>query len=144
VFDATLAATKNGFVVVAAAGNGAVNLDAATCNKKFDKSQGDSGAIMVGAGAPFIEGYTARSRLLFSSYGSRVDVQGWGRNVFTLGYGDLHNDSDLRNANRNYTYTFSGTSSASAIVAGAAVLVQSYAQNQWGERLGSGIMRQTS
>ena len=81
----------------------------------------DSGAIMVGAGGPPREGFTDRARLDFSNYGTRVDVQGWGRKVATLDYGDLQ-----RCARRAPTATtpdeFSGTSSASPIVAGAAVL----------------------
>ena len=44
---------------------------------------------MVGAGGPPREGYRDRARLDFSNYGSRVDVQGWGRKVATLDYGDL-------------------------------------------------------
>ena len=31
-----------------------------------------------------------RSRLDFSNFGKAVDVQGWGREVTTCGYGDLH------------------------------------------------------
>jgi serine protease len=87
VFDAIQTATANGFVVVEAAGNGAVNLDRAECNNKFNRIVRDSGAIIVGAGgcARRVE---ARERLWFSSYGDRVDMQGWGNDVCTTGYGD--------------------------------------------------------
>ena len=87
---------------------------------------GDSGAIIVGAGGAVTSGdLTQRCR--FSSYGSRFDLQGWGEDVVTTGYGDLH---DGEGANRWYTATFNGTSSASAVVAGAvASLVGWYKAN---------------
>ena len=115
-FDAIAAATALGITVVEAAGNGNVDLDGPACGGIFNRGRADSGAIMVGAGAPF-----DHSRLDFSSYGSRVDVQGWGIFVTTAGYGDLFDPGDLR---QRYTYSFSGTSSASAIVAGAVVAMQ--------------------
>ena len=57
-----------------------------------------------------------RSRLDFSNYGARVDVQGWGREVTTTGYGDLQGGL---NEDLWYTDHFSGTSSASPVVVGA-------------------------
>ena len=63
-----------------------------------------------------------RSRLSFSTYGSRVDVQGWGHNVTTTGYGGLFTGGG--DPNQYYTATFNGTSSASPIVAGAAAALQ--------------------
>jgi hypothetical protein len=51
----------------------------------------------------------------FSNYGSMVDVQGWGREVTTCGYGDLQGGD---NEDLWYTDQFSGTSSASPIVVG--------------------------
>ncbi len=114
--DAIATATALGIVVVEAAGNGAVDLDDPVCGGAFDRASFDSGAIMVGAGAPY-----DRRRLEFSSYGSRVDVQAWGIGVGTTGYGDLFDPGDVR---RQYTRFFSGTSSASAIVAGVVAAVQ--------------------
>jgi serine protease len=116
VFDAVSTATAKGIIVVAAAGNGAVNLDGANCDGKFDRSVRDSLAIIVGAGSS-----TDHSRLSFSSYGSRLDVQGWGQSVTTTGYGDAFNPGDIR---QRYTHTFSGTSSATPIVTGAVLAVQ--------------------
>jgi subtilisin family serine protease len=116
VFDAVAAATALGVVVVEAAGNGNVNLDDPACNNLFDRNVRDSGAIIVGAGDS-----GTRARLSFSSYGSRVDLQGWGNNVTTTGYGDLFNPGDER---QEYTSVFSGTSSASPIVTGAALAIQ--------------------
>ena len=91
VFDAIAAATALGIVVVEPAGNGNVNLDDPSCGGVFDRNVRDSGAIIVGAGDS-----ATHARLAFSSFGSRVDVQGWGNNVATTGYGDLFNIGDAR------------------------------------------------
>jgi serine protease len=144
VFDATSIATAAGFVVVAAAGNGNLNLDSSSCNGAFNLNRRDSGAIILGAGAP-PKYPLPRSRLYYSSYGSRVDVQGWGWNVVTAGYGDLFTDADNPdNEDRWYTGDFGGTSSASPIVAGAAALLQSYSKTRFNSRLTSTDIRQVS
>jgi hypothetical protein len=80
---------------------------------------------MIGAGGAYgscgwSEGW--KQRLPYSNYGSRVDVQGWGECVYTTGYGDAWSEPDCE-----YTSSFSGTSSATPIVAGACILIQSYA-----------------
>ncbi len=116
VYDAIATATALGIVVVEAAGNGAVNLDAAGCQGLFTRSVRDSRALIVGAGSP-----TTHGRLSYSSYGSRLDAQGWGSGVTSTGYGDAFDPGDLR---QRYTGSFSGTSSASSMVAGAVVAVQ--------------------
>lgn len=116
VYDAIATATALGINVVEAAGNGSVDLDSAGCDSRFDRSVRDSRAIIVGAGAP-----STRERLWFSSYGSRLDMQGWGSGVTTGGYGDAFNPGDVR---QRYTYAFSGTSSASPIVAGSVLALQ--------------------
>lgn len=134
-FDVIKAATDRGVIVIEAAGNGAENLDHSAYQGKLDRTKRDSGAIMVGAGGPARDGFDDRARLDFSNYGSRVDVQGWGRKVATLDYGDLQrcDNSESRSyVDRHYTDEFSGTSSASPIVAGAAVLVESYAKSRGG------------
>jgi hypothetical protein len=112
---------------VEAAGNGSVNLDQAGCNNLFNRSVRDSGAIIVGAGSPPTYSQTDRSRLSYSTYGSRVDVQGWGYNVYTTGYGDLYSGTGK---NQWYTAQFSGTSSASPIVTGAVALLSSISQQR--------------
>jgi subtilisin family serine protease len=132
VFDAIQTAVAQGFVVVEAAGNGGVNLDDAACSGVFDRSVRDSGAIIVGAGHQPSSGVD-RQREEFSSFGSRVDLQGWGSYVVTTGYGDLYLASD-RPADPGFWYTgvFSGTSSAAAIVAGAVANLQGIALAQSG------------
>jgi subtilisin family serine protease len=142
-YDAIEAATRRGVVVIEAAGNGGENLDHRIYRGKLERKTRDSGAIMVGAGGPPREGFEDRARLDFSNYGSRVDVQGWGRKVATVDYGDLQScaapemaragftparGNGARYTDRHYTGEFAGTSSASPIVAGAAVLLESYAK----------------
>ncbi len=133
VFDAIYAATQRGVIVIEAAGNGDEDLDHPGYRRAFDRAYRDSGAIMVGAGGPPREGFTDRERLDFSNHGDRVDVQGWGRKVATLDYGDLQacdDHSDRTYADRHYTGEFSGTSSASPIVAGAAILLEGIARSR--------------
>jgi hypothetical protein len=43
--------------------------------------QGDSGSILIGAGTPDTE----HNKQDFSTYGERVNVQSWGREVMTAG-----------------------------------------------------------
>src|SRR5262249_21855801 len=110
VYDAIRVATDRGVIVVEAAGNGNADLDARVYRGAFDPAARDSGAIVVGAGGPPRAGFVDRARLDFSNYGKRVNVQGWGRKVATLDYGDLQRCGD--GVDRHYTGEFSGTSSA--------------------------------
>lgn len=131
IFDLCKAGTDAGKIIVAAAGNGEVsgprdlNMDLLTGYKSW----GHSGAIIVGAGTP----NTNHSKYSYSSYGSRVDLQGWGGSVFTLGYRGYAwlNQDDKQ----SYTSSFSGTSSATPIVASAVVACQSYAKQTLGKTL---------
>jgi len=134
-------AVNKGVIVVAAAGNGGVNL----CSDVYDQNPAhphgpfpaawrnpfrrdpiDSGSILVGAGAPplGLNGSALgpdRSRLAFSNYGCIVDAQGWGGEVTTCGFGNLQKGDD---ENRWYRIDFNGTSSAAPMVAGALACVQ--------------------
>jgi len=122
-FDAIKYATAKGIIVIEAAGNGFQDLDDPVYQGKFDRANRDSGAILVGAGAPPSGNHGPdRSRLDFSNYGAIVDAQGWGTEVTTTGYGDLTPSTDK---NRRYTGAFNGTSSAAPIVAGAIACLQS-------------------
>ncbi|HEY2999500.1 MAG TPA: S8 family peptidase [Acidimicrobiales bacterium] len=136
-FAAIRYAVNKGIVVVEAAGNGFQNLDDPIYSQRpagfptswrnpFDPANPSSGAVVVGAGAPPPNTHGRdwgpdRSRLDFSNYGARVDVQGWGREVTSSGYGDLQGGTA---ADLWYTDRFSGTSSASPIVVGALACAQ--------------------
>jgi hypothetical protein len=136
-FEALQYATQRGILVVEAGGNGAENLDHPDYDKPargfpsdwrnpFRRQERDSGAILVGAGSPppGTHGRSHgpdRSRLDFSNYGAALDVQGWGREVTTCGYGDLQGGKD---EDRWYSDTFSGTSSASPVVVGSLCCLQ--------------------
>jgi hypothetical protein len=116
-------ATSRGVTVVEAAGNGEQNLDDSVYGDTFDRASQDSGAILVGAGAP--PNYSddngpvaARSKMYFSNYGSRVDVQAWGRKVATTAASGLFSSG--------YQSDFGGTSSASPMVASAVAIVQAH------------------
>lgn len=122
-FDAIQMAWAKGIIVCEAAGNGAENLDDVIYENRFDTTYRNSHAILVGAGAPPSGAYgNDRSRLSFSNYGARVNLQGHGAGVVTCGYGDLFNGG--HDERQYYTATFSGTSSALPVVAGAAASLQ--------------------
>jgi len=129
-YDAIVLAVGQNVTVVEAAGNGEQNLDDAVYNTggtgHYPFMPGNnSGAIIVGAGAvdtAFGGGDVSRSRIWFSNYGTRVDVQGNGQAVFTTGYGDFYSAEGY---DLFYTSDFGGTSGASPIVTGAAALLQS-------------------
>ena len=121
-FDAIQYATSNGIIVVEAGGNGSNDLDTyKDSNGKFILNRNsndfrDSGAIMVGAA----NSSTPHTRSGFSNYGSRIDCYGWGDSIDTTG------DGWTGNATNTYTTSFGGTSGASPIIAGSALIVQSW------------------
>lgn len=132
VHAAIVTATNKGIHVVQAGGNGNMNLDNTACfGSPFPAGRADSGAIIVGAGGPRSTAWCSdstaeRAKQSFSTYGSRVNVQAWGRCVTTTGYGNLYNGG----VNAYYTKTFSGTSSASPIVAAAVVALSGIAKQR--------------
>jgi len=121
-YDAIVACTSADIIVVEAAGNGAEDLDdTATYGNPFPDGRPNSWAIIVGSGG--VDGcvHPALSRRASSTFGSRVDLQGWGECVTTTGYGGLQGGDE----DEWYTSSFGGTSSASPIVASAAASVSS-------------------
>ncbi len=122
-YDAISTLTAAGIIVVEAAGNGQTTVTPA--------SSRDSGAIVVGASDVTLgpdEPVNTFKPACFTNAGPRVDVQGWGGNIGTLGYGD-QDDASLRpngpDVDQWYTRRFGGTSGASPIVVGAVALIQS-------------------
>jgi hypothetical protein len=117
--QALLTAAAYGLVVVEAAGNGSHDLDRIKNEAGvfvLSRSAGaiDSGAIMVAAAEPI----HPRGRKNASNYGSRIDLHAWGDQVATI-------TTKRDGTTPSWTQGWNGTSSASAIVAGAALAVQS-------------------
>jgi hypothetical protein len=161
-FQAIKYAVSKGILVVEAAGNGSQNLDDPLYNtpspgfpadwkNPFGAGGPDSGAIVVGAGNPpagthgrtqdtigYNETYVDRARCIFSNFGSRVDCQGWGWEVTTLGGGDLSGVDH----NSLYTDVFAGTSSASPIITGVLACAQGVLQARGQARLTPAAARQ--
>jgi hypothetical protein len=132
-FAAIQTAVANGIVVVEAAGNGSMDLDSGIYGGWFNPVTHNSGAIMVGAatqGTHMPECWT--------DYGSRVDVHGYGSNIYTTGYGWLWNQTGC---SQDYTDDFGGTSGASPIVVGACVSLQGIANGKYGYDLSPAQMR---
>lgn len=146
VFDVTRVATANGILVVATAGNGNVDLDSPSCGGRYDRTMRDSGAVMVGAGGSGAcngAGAAPREKMDFSTFGSRLDVHGWGECIWSAGYGDGYFDPDAQNdRNKWYTGTFGGTSGAGPMVAGAAANIQGIAMKRFGAPLRPVQLRQ--
>jgi len=119
VYVAIVNATASNIYVVEAGGNGGYNTGGMTW-------VGDSQAVIVGAGGANPGGTYPEGdleRLSLSSYGPRFNLQGWGEDVLTTGYGDLFASEG---PHRIYRLAFSGTSSASPIVAGAIACCAGY------------------
>jgi serine protease len=147
-FEAIRLAVDNNRIVVEAAGNGPRDLDrwrypATPPSRRMERGDditADSGAIMVGAShsaflPPAVAGEAAppadRGHPMWfdSNFGNRIDCHAWGENVATA-------DAD------DYVPDYSGTSSASAIVAGVAVVAQAmHAHAHNGARLTAPAMR---
>ncbi|MGH8016213.1 MAG: S8 family serine peptidase, partial [Candidatus Zixiibacteriota bacterium] len=122
-FDAIQYCWASGLVVIEAAGNGAENFDNSLYYQDlFDTTYRNSHAIIAGAGHPPVDGASNLQRESFSNYGERVNLQGYGSDVYSTGYGGLYSGGGLEDS--FYTASFSGTSSASPIITGSAVCLQ--------------------
>ena len=134
IYDAVELAWAKGITVCTVAGNGAEDLDDAIYENRFDTTFRNSHAIMIGAGAPPSGNYgTDRSALTGSNYGDRVNLQGYGYEVTTTGYGDLF-DGNL-DPLQYYTSVFSGTSAAGPIVTGAVAALQGMHKARYNDQL---------
>ncbi len=145
VFDLIRLATALGITVIEPSGNGqrwfgrGNDLDSYTNEegrKIFDLSGPDfrdSGAILVAAGTS----REPHKRMGYSNYGRRIDCFAWGENVVTAG----SYPGSSREYTNLYTGKFAGTSSAAAIIAGAAISIQSIVEANLGFRLSPNQMR---
>jgi hypothetical protein len=131
-FNAIVTATGNGRIVYEAAGNGQMDLSAARYGNRFSYSH-DSHAILVGATNP-----NTQVAECWSNYAFRLDANGWGEQVYALGYGDPLGTGDRR---QYYTGGFSGTSSATPIVTAAGNDLQGISQDKYGITLTPARMR---
>jgi serine protease len=132
-------ATALGVVVIEPAGSSDVDLSAVvdkaglhildtTLRGEFR----DSGAIVVG-GATSTAPHTHLAA--FSAHGPRIDCYGWAENVASC-------DSNIGGSTTLYTNTFNGTSAASAIVAGAVLLIQGMLEAAGQPRYSPAAMRE--
>lgn len=156
VWEAICQVVEKGIVVIEPAGNGGWNLDLDPAGVSGWPAPGgsipsypspkdprdDSGAILVGAAAvpssfpPGFEGYQRFTDDPFpSNHGTQVKCFAWGESVFTTG------KSAVMECDTGYSSDFGHTSAASAIIAGAAILVQDMARSALGAPLDSRAMR---
>jgi len=145
IYNVIRLATALGIIVIEAAGNGDIyssignDLDQFRFNGKKlldpgSKDFRDSGAIIVAASSRG----TPHKRVCFSNYGKRINCFSCGESVLTAG-----NHPGLSGyAINTYTENFGGTSSAAAIIAGAAISVQSIKEANHHNRLSPVQMRQ--
>lgn len=109
-FDAVRAAANKGICYAFGAGNTNQSLDNTSIyGSRYLPASASSGGFIIGASDA---GTTNRAG--FSNYGTRIDANGWGSQVTTIGYGDLFNPNDVR---QHYTSNFGGTSAAGPAVA---------------------------
>jgi serine protease len=145
-YDVIRLATALGIAVIEPAGNGdslrtyGVPFDGGAYPRfaRQDPAFQDSGAIVVSASLSDVDPVTLGHKPCpGANHGSRVDCYAWGENVTTLGWSD-EVSSDPTKA---YTTGFDGTSSAAAIVAGVAVVVQGLAREILGAPLSAWQLR---
>jgi serine protease len=128
IYSVIRLATALGIIVIEAGGNGNLNGNEGNDLDQFMLSGKklldpnsldfrDSGAIIVAAASQTLP----YKRLYFSNYGERINC--YARGEFVLTAGNYPGNSGL--AINTYTSNFGGTSSATAIIAGAAIAIQS-------------------
>jgi len=147
-FDLIELATKKGIIVIEPAGNGDTSADPvgnnlddyknAWENKVLDRTPTngdfkDSGAIMVAAASD----RHGHSKVKSTNFGNRIDCFAWGTNVFTTS-----DPAESPDPDRPYLPNFNSTSSAAAIIAGAAIVVQSLVEARGEPRLSPSQIRE--
>jgi len=147
VFRSIRSATQKGIIVIEPAGNGTGGFSYQAGNDldECEDSKGnfpfnphspgfrDSGSIMVGAAGSSVP----HKKMEFSNYGSRVDCFSWGEDVVTASRYPFDSGSAIN----TFTEKFCGTSGAAAIIAGAAILIQSIFETKHHSRLSPTQMR---
>lgn len=132
VFEAIRLATALGITVIEAAANGGRmdignNLDCfkwqgtKVLNRKHSDFK-DSGAVVVAAATCTVP----HRRMPFSNYGNRIDCYAWGEKV---------------NPHHDFRIGLSGTSSAAAIISGAAIALQGITKKRTGAPLSPARVR---
>lgn len=119
-------ASSRGIIVIEAAGNGSRNLanfgnvsEKHTLDRDNQDDYFDSGAIVVGACKSAVTGIPQGHKLSdYTNFGSRVDCYAWGHGIMSTTGSVGENDS--------YDNSFGRTSGATAIIAGACAVVQSW------------------
>jgi Subtilase family len=145
IFSTIRLATALGIIVIEAGGNGNLQLNMGKDLDEFESAGKkmlnptsvdfrDSGAILVAASSHF----SPHTRMTYSNYGNRVNCYACGEGVLTAGNCQSHSEYDAH----SYTLKFGGTSCATAIIAGAAIAVQSLMEANHHCRLSPVQMRQ--
>ena len=142
-FEAVRLATALGIVVIEAAGNGMdvmgndldlfIDHNSKNILNRSSSCFKDSRAIIVAGASRGVPHVKSK----YSNFGSRIDCYAWGENVVTAGISPRCSGSSIN----SYSADFSGTSSASAIIAGAAIAVQSITEAKYDFRIGPVQMR---
>ena len=140
--------TRSGFTVVVPAGNGGHDLNVVDDGQGriFDRNSPtffDSGAIMVSAANPGLNDRYVGAVHGPSCHGNRIDCFAWGDGIMTASAkavvpGRLNGYTD---GVTSTSVLFGGTSGASAIIAGAAILLQSLHLKRHGSFLPSANLR---
>jgi len=146
IFDVIRLASALGITVIEAGGNGTNGFGAGNDLDNYIDSRGrktlnpsnpdfmDSGAILVAAASDKFP----HTPIRHSNFGNRFDCYAWGERVSTAG--SHLGPADI--AINSYRQKIGGTSSAAAIIAGAAILVQSITETNHHFRLSPKQMRQ--
>jgi subtilase family protein len=116
--------TAKGIIVIEAAGNGQVDLDHFESSSSLYWGKEDSGAIIVAAASVPAPSRAISSTYspLVTNYGNRIDCFSWGEQICVAG------DGTSGSGPKDYVQGFGGTSGAAAIIAGAALALQSIAE----------------